>query len=78
MTWRDAGYAGKPCADLLAAKKISAKVGEKGSRNNPLKPSQKRLNKAKSRVLTSGTHLRIHDGSMKAMYKRIVESSETG
>ena len=71
MTWLDAGYAGKPCADLLAAKNIPAKVCEKGSRNNPLKPSQKRSNKAKSRVRSRVEHIfGFMTGSMKAMYKR--------
>lgn len=73
MTWLDAGYAGKPCADLLAAKKIPAKVCGKGSRNNPLKPGQKRSNKAKSRVRSRVEHVfGFMTGSMKAMYKKHV------
>ena len=73
QTWLDSGYAGKPCADLLAAKGISAQVCEKGVRSKPLTPAQKRANRSKSRKRSRVEHVfGFMTVSMKAMYKRCV------
>ena len=69
----DSGYAGKPCADILAAKGIPAQVCEKGTRGKPLTPRQKRSNRSKSRKRSRGEHVfGFMTVSMNAMYKRYV------
>jgi transposase, IS5 family len=72
-TWLDSGYAGKPCADLLAAKGIPAQVCEKGVRSKPLTRAQKRSNRRKSRKRSRVEHVfGFMTVSMKAMCKRCV------
>lgn len=69
----DSGYAGKPCADILAAKGIPAQVCEKGTRGKPLTPRQKRSNRSKSRKRSRVEHVfGFMTVSMNAMYKRYV------
>lgn len=69
----DSGYAGKPCADILAAKGIPAQVCEKGTRGKPLTPRQKRSNRSKSRKRSRVEHVfGFMTVSMNAMYKRHV------
>jgi transposase, IS5 family len=72
-TWLDAGYAGAPCAEILAGKDIPAKVCEKGSRGRPLTKGQKRCNTAKARKRSRVEHVfGFMTGSMKAMFKRYI------
>lgn len=72
-TLLDSGYAGKPCADVLAAKGIPAQVCEKGTRGKPLTPRQKRSNRSKSRKRSRVEHVfGFMTVSMNAMYKRYV------
>lgn len=72
-TWLDAGYAGEPCAKVLADKKVTGHVCEKGARNKPLSKSQKRSNRRKSRVRARVEHIfGFMTNTMGAMYQYAV------
>lgn len=72
-TFLDAGYVGPACAAVLAAKGIEGHVCEKGARNRPLTPRQKRSNRQKSRRRSRVEHgFGFMTVSMKAMFRRAV------
>lgn len=72
-TWLDAGYVGPACEAVLVGKGIQAKICEKGARNRPLTPKQKRSNKAKSRKRCRVEHVFGYmTMNMKAMVKRYI------
>ena len=71
-TGADSAYTGAPCAAIFAAKGITARVCEQGTRGHELTQGQQRFNRAKSR-----TRVRVEPvfgfmtGSMRARFQRV-------
>jgi len=53
----DSAYTGKPIEEILAAKKITPQINEKGYKNNPLTGEQKQNNRTKSKTRARVEHV---------------------
>lgn len=56
-TYMDSAYAGKSCEDVFENKKVKAKPIERAYRNKPLNGSQKRNNRARSKIRVRVEHV---------------------